>query len=529
MVNCALCALLAACALTPSAPAATTAPVTVAVSITVDGRTQTVDLPADLTVREAIAQAGISLNDLDRVTPPAYTRLTSGVAIVVVRVTESFETDQAVLPFESQLVKNEGLPEGERRLLQAGANGAEEITYRTVFEDGVQVSRSVVKRAVLTPPTPEIIMVGSQASFTVVPLSGSLVYLNGGNAWAMRNNSGQLTPLTISGDLEGRVFDLSPDGRWLLFTRVVTDTAAADFNTLWVQPSELGAAAVELPVTSALYAEWSPTQTNVIAYSTAEKTQRAPGWQANNDLWLLSWAENRRTKQMEFTPTLLLDKSAGGVYGWWGTGFAFSPDGLDMAYARTDSIGVVDLQSFTAVQLIDFPAYNTHSDWAWFPALRWGADGRFLYSVTHGAPVALEAPEDSPAFNLTVLSATGGLRADLVPRAGMFANPLPAPLNYSLGTAGLFRLAYLQAREPDNSAFSRYRLGVMDRDGSNARLIFPPEDQTGLAANSSFAWSPEGRRLAVVYDGNLWLVDADSGVSQQLTGDGLTAKVVWGK
>jgi hypothetical protein len=495
----------------------------------VDGRTRTANLPADLTVREALARAGVTLNDLDRVTPPGYTRLSSGLAIQIVRVTEAFETEQVTLPFESQIVKNEGLPAGERRLLQAGANGAQEITFRTVFEDGVQVSRSEVKRIVLTPPAPEIIMVGSQASFTIVALPGSLLYLNGGNAWVMRTDSSRRLPLTTSGDLDGRVFDLSPDGQWLLFTRTVTDTLSSNFNRLWAQPAQLSAAPLDLRTSNVLYAEWSPTQTNTVAYSTAEKTARAPGWQANNDLWLVTWTENKNRKTFDLKPARLLDASSGGVYGWWGTGFAFSPDGLDLAYARTDSIGLVDLASLSQTELVQFAAYNTHSDWAWYPALHWSPDARLLYTVTHGAPTGLEAPEDSPAFNLSALAPVGGVQVNLVPRAGMFANPQPSPADYAPGAATLYRLAFLQAIEPDNSAFSRYRLGLMDRDGSNVQTLFPPDDQPGLTANASYAWSPDGRRLAVVYDGNLWLVDADTGISQQLTGDGLTAKAAWGK
>src|SRR5205085_3220527 len=76
-------------------------------------------------------------------------------------------------------------------------------------------------------------MVGQQGSFTVVPISGTLAYINGRNAWVMRGNSGQRLPLTTSGDLDGFVFELSPDGQWLLFSREVTQTGGAGFNTLW--------------------------------------------------------------------------------------------------------------------------------------------------------------------------------------------------------------------------------------------------------------------------------------------------------
>jgi Tol biopolymer transport system component len=234
----------------------------------------------------------------------------------------------------------------------------------------------------------------------------------------------------------------------------------------------------------------------------------------------MGWGLDPKTKQRVFISETVRDISSGGAYGWWGTGYAFSPEGTRLAYARTDSIGVIDLASRASTDLTQFVAYNSHSDWAWYPQLRWSPDGLFIYGVTHGLPYGFEAPEDSTVFNLSALAAGTGQKFDLVPRAGMYANPVPSTT----------RLAFLQADEPDNSPLSRYRLAVIDKDGSNLRVLFPPDDLPGLsAAETTLAWSPDARRIAAIYNGNLWLVDPDTGVSQQITGDGQTVRVAWGK
>ena len=81
ILYCVLSILATSCSLASPLPAVIPPLPSVPVSITVDGQTQSADLPADLTVREAIARAGLTLNDLDRVTPPGYTRLSSGLEI----------------------------------------------------------------------------------------------------------------------------------------------------------------------------------------------------------------------------------------------------------------------------------------------------------------------------------------------------------------------------------------------------------------------------------------------------------------
>ncbi|MBI3360093.1 MAG: G5 domain-containing protein [Chloroflexi bacterium] len=525
--------LALALSLSACAPNATRAgPVNV--SITADGQTQTVTT-AGPTVREALAQAAIALGKDDKIMPPEFTAVGEGLAIKVIRVTEKLDVEQTVLPFERQTVKNEGLPEGETRLLQIGVNGVQETTYRTVYEDGVQVSRSVVRQHVVVDPVPEIVMIGSQASFVAVPVAGNLVYLSAGNAWVMRGTSGSRRPLTVSGDLDGRVFATTGDGALLLFTRVISYTQATPaFNSLWIINARTeGAKPVDVKIGNVLWAAWSPrlpdkpgdpNASYTFAFSTAEPRPTAPGWQANNDLLLADVDASAAVHGSR----RLMGSSSGGVYGWWGTTFAWAPGGAALAYSQADSVGVVgltDVVTPTLKPLTTFPVFQTYSDWVWTPTVAWSPDGRFVYTVAHSAPVAFEKPEDSPAFDVTAVASDGAYASPLAAQSGMWAAPMPAP---AAEASGVYRVAYLQAITPLQSVNIRYYLAVMDRDGSNARRLFPPEGEIGLNPQT-VAWSPDAKAIAVIRSGNLWIVDLTTGGAQQLTADGQASNPVWSK
>jgi hypothetical protein len=62
-------------------------------------------------------------------------------------------------------------------------------------------------------------------------------------------------------------------------------------------------------------------------------------------------------------------------------------------------------------------------------------------------------------------------------------------------------------------------------------LLLPAEGQPGLEPQKP-AWSPKildngADLVGVIYEGNLWIVDAATGEPQQVTGDGLTLRIDW--
>ena len=133
-------------------------------TLVADGTTQTLDVNPNYTVNDVLRLLDLSLGPLDRINPPGYSRIEDGMTITIVRVREETVVTQEVVPFERRTVPNEGLPEGETQLLQAGANGLAEVTYRVTYEDGVEAGRSEVRRVLLETPQDEVIVVGGRAN-----------------------------------------------------------------------------------------------------------------------------------------------------------------------------------------------------------------------------------------------------------------------------------------------------------------------------------------------------------------------------
>ena len=493
----------------------------ITVSITADGESRNITMPAGSTVSQALEAAGVTVGTQDRVDPPPYTVLGDKNSVTLTRVEEVFETEQQIIPFERQVVRNESLPEGETRLVQSGVNGLEELTYRRVLEDDAEISKSVVKSVILQEAIPEIMMVGAQSSFAPLPIPGRLLYLAGGNAWSIDTSTANRTALVTTGDLDGRIFELSPNGNYLIFTRKSTKPADQEINTLWAVRTD-GSKPFATGISNVVhFADWIPG-TNSIAYSTVEPRSTAPGWQANNDLHRYSVTTGARAR--------VLDASSGGVYGWWGMTFAFSTEGR-LAYARPDGIGLVDLDGKYLKPLLSVTPFNTHSDWAWLPSLTWGADGQTLYFISHAAPPSLVSEEDSPFFDINAVLLEDNTTIPIAQQTGMFAYPSVSSTQSS-SRERYYQIAYLQAIFPAQSETSRYRVVVMDRDGSNRRTIFPATDAPGLEPQT-LAWAPDviegqaGDFLALVYQGNLWLVDSGNGQAYQVTGDGLVTRIDW--
>lgn len=486
--------------------------------VIIDNTSQSqISVPSGSSVKQVLETAGITMNALDKTDPISTTLLSENTTITITRVKEDFLIEQAIVPFEQQTIKNESLPEDQSLLIQAGANGIQQNTYRILYENGIETSRAFVSSEITQEAKPEIVMIGVQSPFTPQTISGLIAYIASSSAWVMENSTLNRRLVVSTADLDGRVFSVSPDREWLLFSRLSNEEGA--INTLWVV--NLKSEAPE-PISTGIsnvvnYADWVPGRGRTIAFSTVDPVPTAPGWNANNDLLLYRFDADGKPLETK----LIVDKNSGGISGWWGASYEWSTDGSKVAYARPDSIGLVNLESGALIPLAEYEVYNTGSDWAWVPGIKWSPDDQSLFTTL--LPASSNGTMSIPALSVILVNAHKVI--NLVPNCGLFCYPNPSPVD----NEDRYFIAYLGAILPDQSETSRYNLKVMDRDGSNQRKYYPEEGIQGLSPQN-LKWSPswsDDQLLAGIAQGNLILVNTDTGSVKQITGDGSISKVDW--
>ena len=493
------------------------------VTLVHDGVQEPLQVNYGTSVSAVLNEQKVTLSNLDKVDPPLFTLIENPVTIKIVRVEEKFETEEIITQFAHQTVRNESLPEGQTRLIQSGINGVQQIKYRTIYEDGVQVAKSIFQTVTLSESKPEIIMVGVQAPFKAIEIPGTITYLSAGNAWVMESSTGNRHPVITTGNLDGRIFDLSPDGSWLLYTQKPTDgTDPAVINELCaIAITSEGAKPIPLHITNIIHhAAWVPGSSLTITYSTVEPRSTSPGWQANNDLKLLSFNETGMVLRDE----TIIETNSGGIYGWWGTAYEWSVDGSELLYARADGIGYVDFDNKSLIPLVEILPFQTNGDWAWVPGISWSPSNDIFYFTSHGG-TGITSSETSPVFDLNALVDFNN-QVTILPQSGMFTYPVASPMD----SYGVYQVAYLQSIFPEQSETSRYHLYVMDQDASNKKLVFPQEGSTGLDPQQ-VVWGPSSRSaqrfIGIIYQGNLWIVSVETEEASQITGDGSIIKIDW--
>jgi uncharacterized protein YabE (DUF348 family) len=140
------------------------------IHLAVDG--QVIDgLTSGGTVRDALRDIGLVLNEGDRVSVPLDATATDGLVVLVTRAATAGETVTEAVPFEEQEVEDPTLVKGTRKVATPGRAGVRTTTYSTATVGGAVVDRQVVASAITVEPVTQVVKVGTMELASGVDVS----------------------------------------------------------------------------------------------------------------------------------------------------------------------------------------------------------------------------------------------------------------------------------------------------------------------------------------------------------------------
>ena len=132
----------------------------------------TVMAHTDATAEDVLALAQVSYTDSDKLSCKSDDLVTPGMEITLTRCTSDTVKVIEILDYETVKKNTDTLYKGTTKVSQAGKAGEKTLTYKVNYENGVEVSRTLVSETVTNEPQDEIILVGTKVKAKVSSSSG---------------------------------------------------------------------------------------------------------------------------------------------------------------------------------------------------------------------------------------------------------------------------------------------------------------------------------------------------------------------
>lgn len=133
----------------------------VPVTVMVDGKTLEIETAAP-TVEELIQRRRVRLFAADKVFPARKAALQPGMRVRVVRIQQRVITDQVAIPYQFRRRVDPKTPRGILRVMAPGRAGLKERAWRVTVADGQVVGKELLGQRVVRLPLDRMIAVGSQ-------------------------------------------------------------------------------------------------------------------------------------------------------------------------------------------------------------------------------------------------------------------------------------------------------------------------------------------------------------------------------
>ena len=197
------------------------------------------------TVADALAKAGVSIDDDDLISHPLYEFLEKNDRIFINRIDYRTMSYEEEIPYKVEIRTTPLLRNGKSRLLQEGATGKKILTYGETTKDGVVQEAELLGENIVLKPATQIHLVGGDVpvspydfGYTIVnnaPTSYKSVITNakatgysvGGNARGASGNSLSAGHVAVNPNLipyGSKLYITSADGSFVYGYAIASDT-----------------------------------------------------------------------------------------------------------------------------------------------------------------------------------------------------------------------------------------------------------------------------------------------------------------
>ena len=197
------------------------------------------------TVADALAKAGVSIDDDDLISHPLYEFLEKNDRIFINRIDYRTMSYEEEIPYKVEIRTTPLLRNGKSRLLQEGATGKKILTYGETTKDGVVQEAELLGENIVLKPATQIHLVGGDVpvspydfGYTIVnnaPTSYKSVITNakatgysvGGNARGASGNSLSAGHVAVNPNLipyGSKLYITSAEGSFVYGYAIASDT-----------------------------------------------------------------------------------------------------------------------------------------------------------------------------------------------------------------------------------------------------------------------------------------------------------------
>jgi uncharacterized protein YabE (DUF348 family) len=138
-----------------------------------DGRRHEITTTA-ITIRSAMAEAGVQLRTADRVTPTLETRPADDQVIAVTRVDGKRVVEEKPIKFDTIERKSKTMFKGDRKVLTKGKVGIKLRTFEETYLDHKLSARKKISERITARPVTEVVLVGTKPRPQFTPAADGL-------------------------------------------------------------------------------------------------------------------------------------------------------------------------------------------------------------------------------------------------------------------------------------------------------------------------------------------------------------------